>query len=53
MYVNGEMIPVETIPGIGGRRIKENGEGMNSSMTYCKTFVNATVYPTQHNNKTN
>jgi hypothetical protein len=25
MYVNGEMIPVETIPGMGGRGIKENG----------------------------
>jgi hypothetical protein len=28
MYVNGKMIPVETIPGIGGGRvIKENGGG--------------------------
>jgi hypothetical protein len=27
MYLNGKMIPVETIPGIRGRRIKENGEG--------------------------
>jgi hypothetical protein len=24
MYVNGKMIPVETIPGIGGERIKED-----------------------------
>jgi hypothetical protein len=24
MYVNGKMIPVETIPGMGERRIKES-----------------------------
>jgi hypothetical protein len=27
MYVNGKMRPVETIPGMGGERIKENDEG--------------------------
>jgi hypothetical protein len=27
MYVNGKMIPVETIPGMRGRGIKENGRG--------------------------
>jgi hypothetical protein len=27
MYENGKMRPVETIPGMGGRRIKENGGG--------------------------
>jgi hypothetical protein len=27
MYVNGKMRPVETIPGIGGGRIKENDRG--------------------------
>jgi hypothetical protein len=25
LYVNGKMIPIETIPGMGERRIKENG----------------------------
>jgi hypothetical protein len=25
MYVNAKMRPAETIPGMGGRRIKENG----------------------------
>jgi hypothetical protein len=25
MYVNGKMIFVESVPGIGGGRIKENG----------------------------
>jgi hypothetical protein len=41
MYVNGKMRPVETIPGMGRERIKENGGGVNSSMmylTYCKNF---------------
>jgi hypothetical protein len=27
MYVNGKTRPVETIPGMGGRKIKENGGG--------------------------
>jgi hypothetical protein len=27
MYVNGKMKPVETIPGMGGRVIKENDGG--------------------------
>jgi hypothetical protein len=41
MYVKAKMIPVETIPRIGGGRIKENSEGVNSSMIYliqCKNF---------------
>jgi hypothetical protein len=45
---------VETIPGMGEEGIKESsGEGVNSSMIYLicvRTFVNATMYPTQHNN---
>jgi hypothetical protein len=39
MYINGKMIPVETIPGMGGRGKKENVEGLNSTI------------PTHHNNK--
>jgi hypothetical protein len=31
MYVNGKMRAVETVPGMG---IKENGGGVNSSITY-------------------
>jgi hypothetical protein len=27
MYENGKMIPVETIPGMEGRRIKKNNGG--------------------------
>jgi hypothetical protein len=42
MYVNGKMIPVETIPGTGIEgRIKEMVEQMNSStiyLIYCKNF---------------
>jgi hypothetical protein len=41
MYVNGKMIPVETTPGMGDGEIKENGEGVNSSMIqliHCKNF---------------
>jgi hypothetical protein len=34
MYVNGKMIPVETIPGMVEGEIKENVGGMNSSMTF-------------------
>jgi hypothetical protein len=29
---------VETIPGMGGRRIRENDGGVNSIMKYCKNF---------------
>jgi hypothetical protein len=36
MYENGKMRPVETIPGMGGERIKENDGGLNSTMIYCK-----------------
>jgi hypothetical protein len=35
------MITAETTPRMGGEGIKENGEGMNSSMIYlmcCKNF---------------
>jgi hypothetical protein len=41
MYVNAKMIPVETIPGVGGRGNKGRWEGMNPSMIYlvhCKNF---------------
>jgi hypothetical protein len=27
MYVNGKIRPVETIPGMGGEKIKENDRG--------------------------
>jgi hypothetical protein len=38
MNVNRKIRPIETIPGIGGRRINENLEGMNSTMIQCKNF---------------
>jgi hypothetical protein len=40
MYVNAKMIPVETVPGIRGRGMKENS-GVNSNMIYliyCKNL---------------
>jgi hypothetical protein len=53
MYVNGKMRPVETIPGMGEGKIKENdggGEFSYDIFDIVRTFVNATMY-TQHNNK--
>jgi hypothetical protein len=32
--LDGKMSPVETIPGMGGGRIKENDGGVNSTMIY-------------------
>jgi hypothetical protein len=49
MYVYAEMIPVETVPGMGG--VEDKGEwwwGVNSSIIYlihCKNFLNATMHP--------
>jgi hypothetical protein len=40
MYINGKMRPIETVPGMVGGGIKENGEGMNSSMMYLIYFKN-------------
>jgi hypothetical protein len=46
VYVNGKIIPVETIPVMWGRRDKENGGG--SELKYIvRTFVNVTVYSHQ------
>jgi hypothetical protein len=33
-----KMRPIETIPGMGGVRIKENNVGMNSTVICCKNF---------------
>jgi hypothetical protein len=42
MYVSRRMVPVETIPGMGGGRIKKNdGEGefkYDIFLLYCKNF---------------
>jgi hypothetical protein len=37
MYENGKIRSVETIPGMGGGGIKNDG-GVNSAMIYCKDF---------------
>jgi hypothetical protein len=48
MYVNAKMIPVETVPGIGGGG-RRAVEGMNSSMIYlihCKNLCKChTIQP--------
>jgi hypothetical protein len=41
--------PVETIPGMGGRRIKEN-DGGGEFQYIARTFVNVTMYPQCNNN---
>jgi acyl CoA:acetate/3-ketoacid CoA transferase beta subunit len=46
MYVNIEMILVESIPGMGG--VKEMWGGVNSSMiylTHCKNFCKCHIVP--------
>jgi hypothetical protein len=49
MYVNAKMICVETVPGIGSGRIKQNCGGGEFKCdifdTVVRNFVNATVYP--------
>jgi hypothetical protein len=35
MYANGKLRPVETIPGMGEKGIKENDGGANSTMICC------------------
>jgi hypothetical protein len=32
MYKNEKMRPIETVPGMGARRIRENDEEVNSTM---------------------
>jgi hypothetical protein len=43
MYVNGKRIHVDTIPGIGEGRIKENGGG--GDIFDVRAFVSDTMYP--------
>jgi hypothetical protein len=47
MYENGKMRPVETIPGRGGWRIKENdgGHELNSTVMYCKNLYKCHSVP--------
>jgi hypothetical protein len=40
MFVNVKMIPVETVPGMGGGEIKENCRRVNSSMIYLMYYKN-------------
>jgi hypothetical protein len=38
MCESGKMRLVETVPGMGGGRIKENDGGVNSTVIHCKNF---------------
>jgi hypothetical protein len=54
MYVSAKVIPVETIPGMGGGGIKKNRGRMNSSMIYlihCKNFCKCHSVPTPRTQK--
>jgi hypothetical protein len=46
MYENGKMRPLETIPGMVGRGIKEDDGGVNSTMICCKNFSKCHNVPT-------
>jgi hypothetical protein len=45
MYINGKMIPGETIPGMVGSGIKENDGGGEFKCYIVRTFINVTMYP--------
>jgi hypothetical protein len=48
MYANAKIIPVETVPGIGGQGMKDSNGGMNSSMMYlihCKNLCKYSNVP--------
>jgi hypothetical protein len=49
MYVNGKIISIETLPGIGEWAKKENGGMVDFKYgifdNTVRTFVNATMYP--------
>jgi hypothetical protein len=40
MYVNGKMIPIEIIPGIGEEAKRRMVEGVNASMMYLINCAN-------------
>jgi hypothetical protein len=45
MYENAKMIPVETIPGMGGGGQRRMMEGVDSTMKYCKNFCKSHNVP--------
>jgi hypothetical protein len=45
MYENGKMRLIETIPEMGGGRMKENDEGGDFNYDIARTLVNVTMYP--------
>jgi hypothetical protein len=47
IHENVKMRPVETIPGMGGMRIKNDGQG--ECHYDIRTFINVTMYPQCNN----
>jgi hypothetical protein len=45
MYENGNVRPVETIPGMKGGEIKENAGGAESNLKYCINFYKCHIVP--------
>jgi hypothetical protein len=53
MYENGKMRPVESVPGIGEGRVKENDGGEWIQLwNIVRNLANVTMYP-QYNNNNN
>jgi hypothetical protein len=51
MYVNGNMRPVESIPGMEGGKIRENDRGDEFNYEILlRTFLNVTMCPQYNNN---
>jgi hypothetical protein len=54
MYVNGKMVSVETIPGMGGQGEEVRGkmmEGVNSNMIYYKNLCKCHNVPSSSTTK--
>jgi hypothetical protein len=51
MYEKEEKRPVETIPGLRWKVIKENDGGSEFNWYIVRTFVNVTLYPPYYKNK--
>jgi hypothetical protein len=45
-YVNGKMIPVQTIAGVGGERKRRMVEKVNSTLICCKNLYKCHNVPT-------
>jgi hypothetical protein len=44
------MRQLKLVQELGEKRIKENGGWVNSTMIYCKNYINVRMYPLYNNN---